>query len=121
MGGRTMAGAAKAAELMPSLNEMAGCSRGREGFSFPWAPMALDSILGAWRRGCAMTPSGGCEALAVVAAAPWCTGEPTLRAALPPLMLAAAAAMGLMPTGLASGAKSCFLTEEGVGPLGWGL
>lgn len=28
---------------------------------------------------------------------------------------------GVTPAGLWSGAKSCFLTEEGVGMLGWGL
>jgi hypothetical protein len=112
-----MEGAVKAAELMLSLAEMGGCSRGREGFSFPCGPMAPDSVLGAWRRGCATTPRGGCEAPGVAAA--WCTGEPRLRAALPPLI--PAAEMGLTPAGFASGAKSCFLTEEGVGPLGCGL
>lgn len=43
------------------------------------------------------------------------------RTALLPLVEAAAADTGVTPAGLGSGAKSCFLTEEGVGTLGWGL
>lgn len=40
------------------------------------------------------------------------------RTALLPLADVAAADTGVMPAGFGSGAKSCFLTEEGVGTLG---
>lgn len=43
------------------------------------------------------------------------------RTALLPLLEVAATATGATPVGFGSGAKSCFLTEEGVGMLGWGL
>lgn len=43
------------------------------------------------------------------------------RTALLLLVEVAAADTGATPEGLGSGAKSCFLTEEGVGTLGWGL
>ena len=38
-----------------------------------------------------------------------------------PLVAVAAADTKVIPAGFGSGAKSCFLTEEGVGMLGWGL
>lgn len=43
------------------------------------------------------------------------------RTALEPLVVVAAADTGVIPAGLGSGAKSCFLTDDGVGMLGWGL
>lgn len=43
------------------------------------------------------------------------------RTALPPLVEVATTDTGMTPAGFGSGAKSCFLTEEGVGMLGWGL
>lgn len=49
-----------------------------------------------------------------------CAGEPVPLTALPTLV-AAALDTGGTPAGLGSGAKSCFLTDDGVGTLGCGL
>lgn len=43
------------------------------------------------------------------------------RTALLPLEDAATTDAVMMPVGLGSGVKSCFLTEDGVGMAGWGL
>lgn len=43
------------------------------------------------------------------------------RTVLQPPVAVAATDTGVTPAGLGSGAKSCFLTDEGVGMLGWGL
>lgn len=51
----------------------------------------------------------------------WCAGEPVPRIALLPLVGVAAADTGVAPEGLGSAVKSCFLTEDGVGLLVWGL
>lgn len=60
------------------------------------------------------------EALAVVVVEVGCAVEAVPLTALPTLV-AAALDTGVTPAGLGSGANSCFLTDEGVGMLGWGL
>lgn len=43
------------------------------------------------------------------------------RVALLPLVEVAGTDTGVTPVGLGSALKSCFLTDDGVGMLGWGL
>lgn len=67
-----------------------------------------------------MDPTCCWGAFAVVVVDVGCAREPVPLTALLTLV-AAELDTGVTPAGLGSGANSCFLTDDGVGMLGWRL
>lgn len=122
LGGRAMEGAAKPAGWMLSPADTGWLSRGRVGLSFPGGATALGSVLAGGTGACGTGPTGCWGALAAAVAELWCAGEPAPRTALLTLVAAAGMGAGATPAwpGLGSGPNSCFLTDDGVGTLGWG-
>lgn len=105
---------------MFSLTDTGWFSMGTDGLSFPGGATVLGSVLDGWMGGWGTGPTGCWGALVVVVVELGCAGEPVPLTALL-LLDAEALDAGVTPVGLGSGGKSCFLAEDGVGTLGWGL